>query len=167
MFCVVTLFSFANTARAQDDMHNKMDAQSQHVFFTPDSLKWVDAPPSLPAGAKMVVLQGDPTKEGMFTLLFKVPDGFKIPPHTHPADEHVTVLSGMFFMGTGSKFDTSKGKELPAGSFVLMPKGMQHFAWVKGETIIQLHGIGPWGINYVNPDDDPRNKPMPKGAEEK
>jgi quercetin dioxygenase-like cupin family protein len=121
-------------------------------------IKWQHGPAALPAGAKLAVLEGDPAKDGAFTMRLLMPDGYKIPPHTHPKVEHVTVISGTFNLGMGEKFDQSGGHEMPAGTFGFWPAGMKHFAWVKGETIIQLHGIGPWTITYVNPTDDPRRK---------
>jgi hypothetical protein len=129
-----------------------------HQMFTPDTVKWGPAPPSLPPGAQFAVLEGDPAKPGAFTMRAKLPDGYKIQPHWHPVDEHVTVVQGTFHVGLGEKFDPSAGKPMPAGSFALMKQGVRHFAWAKGETIVQLHGTGPWGINYVNPQDDPRKK---------
>lgn len=127
-------------------------------IYRPDQLKWADGPPSLPPGVKFAVLEGDPAKTGPFTLRLKFPDGYRIPPHWHASVEHVTVVSGIFNLGKGEKADTSKGMELPSGSFFLMEPKSAHFAWASGETVIQLHGIGPWGINYVNPADDPRKK---------
>ena len=105
------------------------------------------------------MLEGDPAKAGPFTLRLKMPDGYKFPPHYHPADEHVTVLQGTLVMGMGETFDHGAGRELAVGSFAMMPTGIRHFAWTKGETIVQLHGIGPWGLTYVNAADDPRKKP--------
>ena len=116
-------------------------------------------PASVPAGAQAAVLEGDLMKAGLFTLRLKMPDGYKIAPHYHPADEHVTALQGTFVMGMGEKFDQSAGRELAVGSFAVMPTGTRHFAWTKGETIVQLQGVGPWGLTYVNPADDPRKKP--------
>jgi anti-sigma factor ChrR (cupin superfamily) len=86
-----------------------------------------------------------------------LPAGYKIPPHTHPTDENVTVLSGAFHVGMGDKFDTKKGETLRAGGFVNAQKGMQHYGWTTGPTVIQVHGMGPFTINYINPADDPRN----------
>jgi quercetin dioxygenase-like cupin family protein len=131
---------------------------SDHGSFQPSDIKWIDGPASLPKGAKVALLEGNPTQEGPFTMRLQLPDGFKIPPHSHPAVEHVTVISGTFNLGMGEKFDTSSGRALSAGSFAFMPPGMKHFAWATGETVLQVHGIGPWKINYVNPADDPRNK---------
>jgi quercetin dioxygenase-like cupin family protein len=127
-----------------------------HVMFAPAEARWADGPPSLPKGAKFQTLEGDPQKEGLFTMRLWLPSGYRVPAHWHPADEHVTVISGTFHMGMGDKLDTSAGKTLPAGSFVVMPAGSRHFAYVNEETVVQLHGMGPWGINYVNPADDPR-----------
>ena len=123
-----------------------------------NEIQWKDGPASLPPGAKIAVLEGDPTKEGPFVFRVKVPDGYKIPPHTHPKPERVTVIAGTFHLGMGARFDSSKGTAMPAGSYGTWPPGMKHYVWVKGETIVQFHGDGPWTINYVNPDDDPRKE---------
>lgn len=137
------------------EQHDKSDAMNAAIH-RPDKLIWKDGPPSLPPGAKFVVLEGDPTKEGPFVFRVKVPDGYKIPPHTHPKPERVTIISGNFHLGMGDTFDEKKGEVLPAGTYGTWPAGMKHFVWVKGETIVQFHGDGPWVINYVNPVDDPR-----------
>jgi hypothetical protein len=121
-----------------------------------DGLKWHDGPPSLPAGAKIAVLEGDPAKPGPFVFRVKVPDGYRIPPHTHPKPERVTIISGTFHLGMGETFDPTKGEALPAGTYATWPAGMKHFVRVKGETVVQFHGDGPWTINYLNPADDPR-----------
>lgn len=132
-------------------------ASPTHIMVTPNEVKWGPAPESLPAGALFAVVGGDPKAEGvLFTFRLKLPDGWRVPPHFHPADEHVTVISGTFNMGMGDTFDEKVAKALPAGGFAVMPKGQHHFAWAKGETILQIHAIGPWGITYVNPKDDPR-----------
>jgi quercetin dioxygenase-like cupin family protein len=132
-------------------------ATTEHIIVTPADLKWVDAPPGLPPGAKMAVLEGDPTKKGSFTLRMQAPAGYKVPPHTHPTTEHITVISGALHLGMGEKFDETAGQELAAGSYAVMPAGMKHFAWSPGETVLQIHGKGPFEINYLNPADDPRN----------
>lgn len=133
---------------------------ADHGFIQAGDIQWKDGPPSLAAGAKFAVLEGDPSKEGLFTMRLRMPDGYKIAPHWHPAVEHVTVVSGQFHLGMGEKFDASAGGHtLPAGAFAFMPAGMRHFAWTKGETVVQVHGMGPWQINYINAADDPRKKP--------
>jgi quercetin dioxygenase-like cupin family protein len=140
----------------EDDPKHADD--KDHVVVTPDKIKWGPAPPALPPGAQLAALVGDPTKTGPYTIRAKLPDGYKVPPHWHPHDENVTVIKGEMHIGRGDKFDRDATQELPAGSYMRMPKGMHHFAWFKGETIIQLHGEGPFQINYVNATDDPRKK---------
>jgi quercetin dioxygenase-like cupin family protein len=129
-----------------------------HAFVTPSEITWGTAPASLPPGARAAVLEGDPAKEGPFTLRIRMPDGYRIPPHFHPAVEHVTVLQGTFVLAMGEKVSSQGEEALGAGSFAYMPVGMRHFARTQGETVIQLHGVGPWAITYVNPSDDPRTK---------
>ena len=133
-------------------------AQSDgHVMATPDQLKWTDVP-SLPAGAKLAVIEG-PLKEAVpFTFRLKFPANYKIPAHWHPAVERVTVLSGTFNIGMGDKLDPKNTTALGPGSIVIMQPGTRHFGWTKEETLVQLNGTGPWDINYVNPADDPRKK---------
>lgn len=132
-------------------------ASDEMGIFPAAKVKWIDGPASLPAGAKLAVLEGDPTKEGFFTMRLFLPDGYRVAPHWHPKVEHVTVISGTFNLGMGEKFDQAGAREMTAGTFGYWPAGMKHFAWAKGDTVVQLHGIGPWTITYVNPSDDPRN----------
>jgi quercetin dioxygenase-like cupin family protein len=132
-------------------------AASEHRFYAPGDLKWGEAPPGLPKGAKVAVLQGDPAAPGLFAMRVTLPAGYRIAPHHHPSDENLTVFSGELYMGLGETFDESKGHAMGPGSFGTMPKGVRHFAWTKAETVFQIHGMGPWGITYVKPEDDPRN----------
>src|SRR6266446_4998556 len=101
-------------------------AAAQHVIAQPDSLEWTAAPPALPKGAQIAVLYGDPGKEGPFVVRLKFPAGYKIPPHMHPSDENVTVISGTLHLEMGDKIDPKQGNALTAGSFVHMPKGTHH-----------------------------------------
>ena len=133
-------------------------AHAQHKLFSPSDLTWGDAPPGLPPGAKLAVLDGDRNKTGSFTIRLQTPAGYKIAPHTHPAAERVTVISGTINLGMGDKFDEAAGKEMTAGSFVVLPAGMSHYAWSNSEVIVQIHSEGPFKIKYVNAADDPRNK---------
>jgi hypothetical protein len=126
-------------------------------LFPPGRIEWKNGPASLPPGAKIAVLEGDPAKEGPFVMRLRLPDGYRLPPHTHPKPERVTVISGTFNVGMGEKFDATAGHAMPAGTFGAWAAGMAHFVWAKGDTVIQLHGNGPWIIEYVNPADDPRN----------
>jgi quercetin dioxygenase-like cupin family protein len=130
---------------------------SEMGFYSPISIEWKPGPAAIPAGARMAVLEGDPTKEGTFVVRFQFPEGYHIPPHTHPKTERVTVISGTLFLAMGENLDRSAAQTLTAGTYSFWPPGMKHTAWSGGETVIQLHGIGPWQINYVNPADDPRN----------
>jgi quercetin dioxygenase-like cupin family protein len=131
--------------------------ESPHAIIVfPDQVTWSPAPPSLPAGAKVAVLDGDPKKAGHFTMRISLPDGYRIAPHSHPAVERVTVIEGTFQLGMGDKFDESALKSLPAGAFVSMEPGTRHFVRTKGKTIVQVNATGPWKLTYVNPADDPR-----------
>jgi len=128
-----------------------------HLMIIPDDLKWADIP-ALPPGAKVAVIEGPMDQATPFTFRLKLPADYKIPAHWHPAIEHVTVISGTFNMGVGDKLDPSKTKALSAGSVAIMPPKTNHFAWTKEETIVQVHGVGPWGVTFVDPADDPRKK---------
>ncbi len=132
-------------------------ADATHLMVTPDKLEWADVP-SLPAGAKLAVIQGPLHQAAPFTMRLRFPANYEIPAHWHPAIEHVTVISGAFHMGAGDKLDRSKSMPLGSGAVAIMQPGTRHFGWTRDETIIQVHGVGPWAINYVNPADDPRRK---------
>ena len=129
-----------------------------HTIVAPQEIKWSPAPAVLPAGAEAAVLFGDPSKEGLFALRLKLPEGYSVPPHTHPVDEVVTVISGTFSLGMGETADQSKAQPLPAGSFLALPPGTAHYVFIDEETVIQISTVGPWGLTYVNPEDDPRPK---------
>jgi quercetin dioxygenase-like cupin family protein len=128
------------------------------VVVLPDQVNWAPAPPSLPAGAKAAVLEGDPKQAGPFTMRVSLPDGYRIAPHSHPAAERVTVIQGTFRLGMGDKFDEAALNSLPTGSYISMQPGTHHFAQAKGNTIVQINGIGPWKLTYVNPADDPSKR---------
>lgn len=121
-------------------------------------LKWGPAPPNLPPGSEMAVLAGDPTKPGVFVARAKVPPGYKVPPHHHPTDEYVTVLSGDLTYGMGDKFDTTKGHAMTAGGFFQAAANMNHYVWSKSGAVIQFSAEGPFAIIYVNPADDPTKR---------
>ncbi len=128
-----------------------------HVMMAPSDMKWAPVP-SLPAGAEITVIEGPLDRAGPITARIKFPANYRLPAHTHPAIEHVTVLSGTFNMGAGDKLDMGMTTALKAGAFAIMQVGTRHFAWTTEETIVQIHSVGPWGIAYVNPADDPRKK---------
>ena len=150
LFAVVTVASLASTAPAET-----MDG---HTVVAPQEIKWGPAPAVLPPGAEAAVLFGDPTKEGLFAYRLKLPGGYRVPPDTHPVDEVVTVISGTFNLGMGETADQSKAQALPAGSFFALPPGTAHYVFIDEETVIQISTNGPWGLKYVNPGDDPRQK---------
>lgn len=126
-----------------------------HIALTAAEVKWGPPPPSLSKGAQFAVVSGDPSKAGPFAIRLKFPAGYSISPHWHPTDEHVTVLSGTLALGMGEKFDKAAMKNMTAGSYAMMPAEMRHFAMAKTEVTVQVHGMGPFVLNYVNPADDP------------
>jgi len=130
-------------------------AHGEHIMVEADKLVWKDNP-TLPPGAKIAIIEGNPKEAGLFAFRLKFPAGYRIPPHEHPVTGHVTVLAGTFHIAVGNRFDTTSGDAVPIGGYSLMPANTQHYAWADGETIIQIHGLGPWGIKYVNAADDPR-----------
>lgn len=147
-------------AQAQDAATPIPAVLKTHIMLAPDAVAWGECPPALPRGARCAVIEGDPkAANALFALRLKLPDAYRIPPHFHSADEHVVVISGTMNMGMGDTFDTSAGHALPAGGFMAMPAGEHHYAWAKGETVVQVYAIGPWTLTYVNPQDDPRNRP--------
>lgn len=143
---------------APADKAMKMD--STVVLLAPSDMKWMPAPTAtgMPPVVKMTVLSGDPFKTGFFSVRLNIPNGGVVAAHWHPTDEHITVMSGTFAAGMGDKFDPAGLKDFPAGSYVVMPKKMHHFATAKGETVVQIDAMGPFVLNYVNPADDPRKK---------
>ena len=158
-FFALLTFAVVTTASAQSPSMPGMPSMPPGmVMLTPDEMKWTDGPPALPAGLKMALLEGNPGQPGPFTLRYKFPPNYKVPAHTHPADEHVTVISGTFYAGHGSKLSEAESKAFPPGGFFIASAKTPHFAWSKEETVVQVHGFGPSGITYVDPADDPRKK---------
>jgi hypothetical protein len=148
-------------AQAPDKPASKPAAhQATHAapMVNAGDLKWGPAPPAFNAGAQMAVIDGDPTKPGPFVIRAKFPSGFKVMPHWHPTDESVTVISGTLAAGMGDKWDDAAMKTFTAGGFARMPRKTTHYVQAKEETIVQVHGIGPFMLTYVNPNDDPRKK---------
>ena len=108
------------------------------------------------------MLQGDPSKDGVYTIRLEMPAGYLIPPHFHPTDEHVTVISGRAALGMGDAVDLPHARKLSAGEFITAPATAHHFAKAEVKTVVQVHGQGPFAITYVNPRDDPRKaRPTP------
>jgi quercetin dioxygenase-like cupin family protein len=136
------------------------DTSAKPLAMNKDELQWGPAPAMVPKGAQAAIIQGNPSEKGkMFTLRLKSPkDEYRIMPHSHPTDETVTVLSGTLYAGMGDHFDAGLAKEYKEGGVIVMPKGMNHFVYTKGETVVQIHALGPFEFKYVNPKDDPRNQ---------
>ena len=153
--CSILCLLILGTARAQE-------GKSGHVIMGAPEIKWGPAPPVFEKGASMAVISGDPSKAGPFVVRLKMPAGYKIAPHWHPTDEHVTVISGTFGLGMGEKFDVKALKSLAAGGYGLMPAEMRHFAMAKTAATVQVHGTGPFALNYVNPADDPSKRTAKK-----
>ncbi|MCG2575894.1 cupin domain-containing protein [Dechloromonas sp. XY25] len=146
------LILFAASAAAQglsvDDMK----------VFNPATIKWGEDP-ALPKGAKVAVLVGDPSKAETFVALIKFPPHYKVQPHTHPFPELITIVSGSLGNGMGDKFDAKKGEVLKAGTSFALPAKHAHYVWTADQpTVLQLVASGPWGLEYINPADDPRKK---------
>jgi len=141
-----------------EDLVNILDL-SKPAFFTPQNLQWGPSPAILPKGASMAVLEGNPMHAGPFTIRLRLPADYELPAHWSATDEHISVISGHLFLGMGDKLDRNKSISFPAGSFARIPLKMHHYAWTPEETIIQLHGTGPWIIGYANALDDP-TKPL-------
>lgn len=133
-----------------------------HKTFLPKFIKWDPAPSGLPNGAEVAILFGDPRKSTMFSIRIKMPMGYAIPPHVHQQPELITVISGEFSIGLGQTADPANLEALPSGSFSSMPQGVVHYAYVNDDAVIQINGIGPWQIEYVNPKDDPRLNGAPE-----
>ncbi|MEJ0075234.1 MAG: cupin domain-containing protein [Alphaproteobacteria bacterium] len=151
LLTAVALCTFAGIAVAPAmEMH-----QDMHKAVKADAVQWGPAPPQLPKGAQVAVMAGNPTKKGLYIIRAKMPDGYEVPAHWHKKAENVTVISGTFNVGMGDKLDKSKADALgPGGFFSAAPK-MRHYAWATGETVIEVSGMGPFDITYVDPKDDP------------
>jgi quercetin dioxygenase-like cupin family protein len=118
-------------------------------------IHWGPAPAIFPAGAEMAVLQGDPGSTNLFTVRLRFPNGYKLPPHTHPTDENVTVISGTFLVGMGETAESKGMLKMKSGDFITAPANHAHYAAAQGPTVVQVHAIGPFAMTYVNPADTP------------
>src|SRR5258708_31836103 len=158
---LASALAFAQTAAAPKKAPGKASSKapaSAGVIVTPDKIQWGPAPPVMPPGAKAAVIAGNPRGAGPVIIRLKMPDGYKIMPHWHPTAETVTVLSGEFRVAMGDKWDDSKLLSLPAHSLAVVPQHPTHYGVAKGETEVQVSGMGPFKIMYVNPTDDPSKK---------
>ena len=159
------LFVALSSMHSQDKktMKHKMEGGKKSdkmamTAYDPNNIVWGDAPDVLPAGAKLAVLEGDPGGKGLYVVRVKLPANYEIAPHFHPAKEFLTIISGSFNVGMGDAMDKSKGNLVKTGGFGSMPAKMHHFAWTTEESVVQIGGMGPFALTYVNPSDDPRKK---------
>ena len=129
-------------------------------FVNPKDIKWGPAPPAIPRGAKIAVLQGDPFKSGPFVMRLMVPAGYKIPPHWHTQDESLTVISGSFYFGKGDKTETSNASTITAGAFHYLSGKDHHYLVAKTPSVIQINGNGPFDVTYINAANDPQKSKM-------
>lgn len=164
LICICALAAFVTAGAAQmhsQDKPDKKDAGDAHKIVHFGDLKWTP----ITKGCDLAAVSGDFNIEGApFVLRIRCADGTKIPAHWHPTDENLTVLKGAFLVGMGETFDESKVQTMNVGNFVLMPKEMRHFANCTGEVIVQVHGVGPFKVNWVNPSEvqPPDTAPAPK-----
>lgn len=152
IWVAVGFLLFAGIAVAGD----MMQAPAPHMIaLAASDMKWGDMPPMFLPGAKLAVVSGDPSKEGLYVIRIQMPAGYRISPHWHPTDENVTVLDGTVSLGMGDKFDTAATQSFGPGGYVSLPATMHHFAWSKDGATIQIYGMGPFALTYVNAADDP------------
>ncbi len=153
-----TTLAFASLVLGLGAAAATVTAQSPHALVPADKVQWGPAPPALPAGAQIAVLEGNPGAKGPVTLRLKFPANYDVPPHWHSMDERVTVLSGALRVGMGDKIDRQHSETLAPGGFVSLPSKMHHYAWTTTPTVVQISLEGPFDIFYVNPSDDPQKK---------
>ena len=147
---VLLVVSFATMSAST--LAQAPQAGGHHTVVAAGGIQWKVLRP----GAEIAVVSGDPNKDGSpFVLRFRYRGKARIPPHWHPTDEHLTILSGTFRLGMGKGGDEGVTTALGAGAYAFVAAKMPHYAWTDGDTVIQVHGIGPFVINYVNPADDP------------
>jgi hypothetical protein len=131
---------------------------ADNAIINPKDIKWGDAPPVLPKGAKIAVLHGDPFKKGAYVLRLQMPANYRLPPHWHTQPEHVTVVSGTLNIGMGDTMADAKAHAITAGGYHFLPGKTNHYAFTKDATVVQLNGDGPFDIHYVKDSDDPSKK---------
>jgi len=137
-------------------IHQPGEAEFRSVF--PEDIDWKPFS-AFPTPARLAIVVGEPTKPGPYVIRVKVPAGVKIMPHKHPEDRVYTIISGVFYIGLGDQFDADKLNAYPPGSVIVLPGDTPHFHWAKsGEYVSQVTAIGPLGLDYLDPHDDPRNQ---------
>jgi ChrR-like protein with cupin domain len=150
--------SFACALLGLAGSSSRVLAQEHHMVVPVDKVQWNPAPPILPPGAQLAVLEGNPGAKGPIVMRLKLPADYVIPPHWHSMHERITVISGTFNIGNGDAVDRKASQPLTAGGFLSLPAKMHHYAWVKVPTVVQINLEGPFDLFYVNPADDPQKK---------
>lgn len=154
MKIVIVLFTFSGSVFAQDA--GKADTSDKPVMYNSAEITWIPAI-ALGKGAEMAILAGNPAEAGLFTIRLKFPANYEIKPHRHPGMEHVSIVEGDLYTGTGEVFSKEKATSLlKPGGFVAIPQTVAHYGYTKGQVIIQVTGVGPLDVLYVNKQDDPR-----------
>jgi quercetin dioxygenase-like cupin family protein len=145
-------------------VRNHQPGQSLFRSVLPEEIEW-KAFAAFPPSARLAVIVGDPSQPGPYTIRVKLPSGMKLMPHRHPEDRVYTVISGVFYIGVGDRFEPEKLKAHPPGSVVVLPGDTWHFHWAKsGEYVTQVTGIGPLGLEYLDAEDGPRKEGSPPGV---
>ena len=135
-----------------------MEITDNNIIVVTDSIEWRDVLHAMPLGSQVAIIEGDPKVAGAFTLRHKIPANWKVMPHLHISDEHITVIEGCCYLGIGEKYDEEKAIGMPTGTFTVVKSGTAHYFFSKKGCIIQVHGNGPQKITYINSDHDPRTK---------
>jgi quercetin dioxygenase-like cupin family protein len=145
------------TEGAKEKVRSHQPGQDAFRAIRAEDLDWQPFA-AFPPSVRLAVVVGQPLEKGPYTIRVKVPRGVKLMPHKHPEDRVYTVISGVFYIGLGDQFDADKLEAYAPGTVIVLPGNTSHFHWAKaGEYITQVTGVGPLGIEYVNPKDDPRN----------
>jgi quercetin dioxygenase-like cupin family protein len=144
--------------QAEKEPHSAPAEQAVFKAILSEDVDWKPFP-AFPPSARLAIVVGRPSEPGLYTIRVKVPHGVKLMPHRHPEDRIYTVISGVFYIGLGDKFDAEKLQAYPPGAVIVLPGNTSHFYWAKsGDYITQASAIGPLGLEYVNANDDPRNE---------
>lgn len=147
-----------NAKAADQGARQHQPGQAVFEAIMPEDIDWKPFA-AFPPSVRLAVLVGQPSQEGPYVIRVKVPRGVKLMPHKYPEDRAYTVISGVFYIGLGNQFEAGKLEAYPSGAVIVLPGDTAHFHWAKsGEYITQVNAIGPLGLDYVNPKDDPRDR---------
>lgn len=142
----------------QENFSSVTGMTPSYIMVVPENIEWTNTPLSMPIGYRQAMIEGNPRFAALFTFRAKIPANWIAMPHMHSEDEHITVVEGTCYLGIGEKYDEDAAAKLPIGSFTLVKAGTAHYFFTRQSCIIQVHGMGPQKIFYINPADDPRNK---------